>query len=81
MQLESNLSTLMGKHRYTIQNVHEKIGLSRNTISNLYNNRATRIDYTTIEKLCQLFECGIEQLLIFNNIAVHKSTTIKEAVR
>lgn len=81
MQLESNLSTLMGKHRYTIQNVHEKTGLSRNTISNLYNNRATRIDYTTIEKLCQLFECGIEQLLIFNNIAVYKSTTIKEAVR
>ena len=68
LQLESNLSTLMGKCRYTIQDVHERTGLSRNTISSLYNNKATRIDYSTIEKLCLLFECGIEQLLGFNNV-------------
>lgn len=81
MQLESNLSTLMGKHRYTIQDVHEKTGLSRNTISSLYNDKATRIDYSTIVKLCQLFECGIEQLFILNDIAAQKPPTIKEAVR
>jgi len=71
----------MGKHRYTIQDVHEKTGLSRNTISSLYNDKATRIDYSTIVKLCQLFECGIEQLFILNNIAGQKPPTIKEAVR
>ena len=57
------LSTLMGMSRYTIQDVHEKTGLSRSTISLLYHDRATRIDYDTVEKLCGLFHCQISDLL------------------
>ena len=45
MRLRSNLSTLMGSKRYSIQDVHAKTGLSRGTISSLYNDRATRIDF------------------------------------
>ena len=56
------LSTMMGKYRYSIQDVHEKTGLSRTTISNLYNDRATRIDYDTAEKLCELFSCTLNDL-------------------
>lgn len=56
------LSTLMGKYRYSIQDVHEKTGLSRNTISNLYNDKASRVDYETVEKLCKLFACSINEL-------------------
>lgn len=67
MQLSSNLSVLMGKHRYNIQDVHERTGLARKTISTLYNDKATRIDFTTIEKLCKLFDCGVDQLLDLNN--------------
>lgn len=64
MPIKSNLSTLMGKNRYKIKDVHEKTGLSRNTISNLYNDKATRIDYDTIEKICSLFNCEINELLV-----------------
>ena len=64
MQLTSNLSLLMGKYRYSIQDVHERTGLARRTISALYNDKATRINFSTIEKLCQLFGCGINQLFI-----------------
>ena len=63
MAIHCNLSTLMGKHRFSIQDVHEKTGLSRNTVSNLYNDKATRIDYTTIDKLCDLFGCSTGELL------------------
>ena len=63
MPIHSNLSTLMGSRRYSIQDVHEKTGLSRNTISNLYNDKASRIDFETIDKLCILFGCGVEELL------------------
>ena len=59
-----NLSTLMGMKRYTIKDVHEKTGLSRSTISNLYNDKATRIDYETVDKLCMLFKCSIDELLV-----------------
>jgi len=63
MSVHSNLSTLMGSCRYSIKDVHEKTGLSRNTISNLYNDKTTRIDFETIYKLCILFDCGVEDLL------------------
>ena len=64
MQLKSNLSTLMGAKRYSIKDVHEKTGLSRGTISSLYNDRATRIDFETIVKLCELFGCDAGSLLV-----------------
>ena len=56
------LSTLMGKKRFSIQDVHEQTGLSRNTISNLYNDKASRVDYETVLKLCKLFDCSIGDL-------------------
>ncbi len=37
MKLRCNLSTLMGSRRYSIQDVHKMTGLSRGTISSLYN--------------------------------------------
>lgn len=68
MAIHCNLSTLMGRERYTIQEVHEKTGLSRKAISNLYNDKATRIDLVTIEKLCHLFNCAINDLLILERL-------------
>ena len=67
MQVKCNLSTLMGKNRYTIKDVHEKTGLARGTISNLYNDKATRIDFETIRRLCALFNCDIDALLSLDN--------------
>jgi putative transcriptional regulator len=55
----------MGIHRYNIQDVHVKTGLARRTVSALYNDKASRIDYSTAEKLCKLFDCGMEQLFTF----------------
>ena len=80
MHMASNLSALMGKHRYRIQDVHVRTGLARRTISCLYNDKATRIDFSTIEKLCQLFECGVEQLFILSDEDEYQSIT-EEDVR
>lgn len=63
MAVRCNLSLLMGREKYQIQDVHNKTGLSRNTISSLYNEKSTRIDFNTIEKLCILFKCGVEELI------------------
>lgn len=55
--LKCNLSQLMGIHKMSIQDVHELTGLNRNTISNLYHEKAKRVDFETMEKLCKLFNC------------------------
>ncbi len=61
--MRCNLSTLMGSQRLTIQDIHELTSLSRTTISNLYNDKASRIDFDTIEKLCKALNCRIDDLL------------------
>jgi putative transcriptional regulator len=53
----------MGQNRYNIQDVYEKTGLSRATISNLYHDKMQRIDYETLSKLCKLFDCTVGDLL------------------
>lgn len=67
MAIRSTLSSMMGKYRYTIQYVHEQTGLARNTISNLYNDKATRIDFDTLDRLCSFFECDIADILSKDN--------------
>ncbi len=64
MAIQSKLSLLMGEKRYSIQDVHEKTGLSRNTISALYNDKTTRVDLETIDRLCELFDCEISELFV-----------------
>jgi len=82
MQLQSNLSVLMGKHRYNIQDVHEQTGLARRTISALYNDKVTRIDFTTVVKLCKLFDCGIDQLFMLNDVKPDQTLDdVKEETR
>ena len=61
--IKCNLSLLMGIKKVNIQKVHEKTGLTRNTISNLYNEKTTRIDYETIDKICEYFNCQVGELL------------------
>ena len=66
MYISCSLSTLMGKARLSIQDVHVKTGLSRTTLTNLYHDRVCRVDYDTLIKLCQLFNCGIDDILVLN---------------
>lgn len=63
MAVHCKLSTLMGEKRYKIQDVFEKTGLSRATISNLYHDKMQRIDYETLGKLCKLFRCAVGDIL------------------
>lgn len=72
MKLRCRLSTLMGRNRLSIKDVHEKTKLSRTTVSNLYNDKATRIDYETIEKLCLLFDCDVSELLYIDDCKEEK---------
>lgn len=65
MAVKCDLSTLMGRKRYSIEDVHRLTGLSRSSVSNLYNDKATRIDYATIDKICALFSCDVCELLHF----------------
>lgn len=61
--IKNHLSKLMGEKRYTIVQVAQKTGMSTSTISNIYNEKIKRLDFDTLEKLCKLFSCNIQDLL------------------
>jgi putative transcriptional regulator len=63
MIVKNNLRVLMAKHKMNIKDVHEHTGLSRTTISKLYNEESTTIAFDTIYKLCALFDCDPGELL------------------
>lgn len=64
--LRCHLSTLMGRERLTISEVMRRTGLSRNAVTALYEERAKRIDLNTIARLCELFECTVDELLEYS---------------
>ena len=61
--VKCNLSSLMGRDKKKIQDVCNETGLARNTVANLYNEKATRVDYNTMEKLCKMFNRTIGELI------------------
>jgi len=63
MNVRNNLRMLMARDRLSIQDVHDKTGLSRTTISKLYNETSVKIGLDTIAVLCHLFKCDVEDLL------------------
>jgi len=67
MSIKCNLSTLMGKHKMTIQDVCNKTGLARNTVSFLYHEKQTAINFETLNKLCELFNCNTQDILVYND--------------
>lgn len=65
--VKCKLSLLMGRDRKKIQDVCNETGLARNTVANLYNDKAGRIDFTTIDKLCEMFQCTVGELLEYEH--------------
>ena len=56
-----------------IADVARETGLNRNTVTLLYKETATRLDLESIEQLCELFECGVSDILEYvpdpNNVS------------
>lgn len=58
MVVHCRLRQLMGERdNMRIQELSDVTGLQRNTISSLYNNKATRIDLITVAAICAALKC------------------------
>lgn len=58
------LHILMGEKKIrSISQLSQETGLSRPTLTRIYNNETNRVEFETIEKLCLFFNCGINDLI------------------
>ncbi|AMN13746.1 hypothetical protein ACZ81_04380 [Alteromonas macleodii] len=62
--IKCNLSVLMGQRKLKISDVVRETGINRNTIHRLYYEKATRIDYDILDKLCDYFNCEVGDFLV-----------------
>jgi putative transcriptional regulator len=63
--IKCHLSTLMGERKLRISDLARELGVHRNTLTLLYYERAKRIDFEVLDKLCKYFKCSVEDLLEF----------------
>ena len=65
MGVKCRLSTILGERRLKMSDVVRGTGLGRMTVWNLYHDRATKIGYDTLGKLCQFLNCQPGDLLVY----------------
>lgn len=53
----------MGERKLKIVDVARETGLNRNTVTLLYKETAQKVDLETLDKLCDLFDCEVADLL------------------
>ena len=63
IMIRCHLARLMGEHKMRISDVMRETGLSRTTITLLYKETALKVDLHALDKLCDLFNCNIHELL------------------
>ncbi|MBX6951412.1 XRE family transcriptional regulator [Providencia rettgeri] len=61
--IRCHLARMMGEHKLRIADVARETGLSRATITLLYKETAQKVDLEALDKLCQLFDCQLSDLL------------------
>jgi len=61
--IRCHLARLMGEKKLKIIDVARETGLHRNTVTLLYRETAVRIELDAIDKLCDLFDCEVSDLL------------------
>ncbi len=63
--IKCHLSTLMGERKLKIADLAKDLSVHRNTITLLYYERAKRIDFDVLDKLCKYFNCSVGDILEF----------------
>lgn len=53
------------KKRLSIKQISEATGIGRTTLSKIVNQKAVNTTLENIDKLCQLFDCKIQDLVIY----------------
>jgi putative transcriptional regulator len=61
--IKIKIAEMLGKHKMTRKKLAELIKVRPNTIGDLYNESIRRLDLQTLDKICELFDCKIEDII------------------
>lgn len=61
--IKCNLAELLGARKLKVADVVRDTGINRSTLTRLYHETTSRIDFDTLETLCRYLECDVGELL------------------
>ena len=74
--IKCHLSKLMGQRKIKISDLARDLDVHRNTITLLYYEKAKRIDFDVLDKLCKYFECSVGDLIELEEIKAKKRQSL-----
>ena len=61
------LSRVLGEKRWTQADLARKTGIRPNTISELYNELIERVNLDHLDKICEVLECDLSDILKYES--------------
>ncbi len=58
-----NLDVMMAKRKMSLNELSEKVGITLANLSILKNNKAKAIRFSTLDAICQVLNCRVDDIL------------------
>ena len=58
-----NLDIMMAKRKMSLNELSDKVGITLANLSILKNNKAKAIRFSTLEAICRVLDCRVEDIL------------------
>ena len=65
--IKIKLSEILGKKKMTRKKLSELTGIRANTICDLYNEKVSRINLDSINRICAILDCNVSDLIVYIN--------------
>ena len=66
--IKNHLSKLLGERRWTQADLARKTGIRRATINELYNELTDQVNLEHLERICEVLECSVSDVLEMSQI-------------
>lgn len=60
--IRSNLPVLLAQRRLKVADLIRMTGISKSTVHKIYNDQTTRIDFETIDKICEALDVQVGEI-------------------
>lgn len=61
--IKIKVSDMLGKYKMTRKKLSKLTGIRPNTIGALYNETVKRIDIDSLDKMCKVFNCELNEII------------------
>lgn len=61
--IKCNFAEMIGARKLKVSDVVRETGINRSTLTRLYHETTSRIDFDTLETLCRFLDCEVGDFL------------------